>query len=90
MGSQTALPSQSYVWGQLPPRFEKQLVDQKMKIWELIGLFEMYGPLGDNFTGTAEGEELIKQLVGHSVRSLAYELEDWEISNRLGRQVAAA
>jgi hypothetical protein len=87
MGSQMALPTQSYVWGVLPPRFEKQLVDQKMKIWELIGLFEMYGPLGDNFTGKAEGEEMIKELVGHLVRSLAFEMHDLEISNRLGRHV---
>jgi hypothetical protein len=68
MGSQMALPSQSYVWGELPPRFEKQLVDQKIKSWELIGLFEMYGPLGDSFTGKAEGEEMIKELVWHLVR----------------------
>jgi hypothetical protein len=87
MEPQTAFPSQNYVWGELPPRFEKQLVDQKMKIWELSGLFEMYGPLGDDFTGKAEGEELIKELVGHSVRSLALEMEDLEISNKLGRQV---
>jgi hypothetical protein len=87
MGSQTALPTQSYVWVVLLLRFEKQLVDQKMKIWELSGLFEVYGPLGDNFTGKAEGEELIKELVGHSVRSLALEMEDLEISNRRGRQV---
>jgi hypothetical protein len=75
------------MFGVLPPRFEKQLVEQKEKIWELSGLFEMYGPLGDNFTGKAEGEELIKELVGHSVRSLALEMEDLEISNELGRQV---
>ena len=87
MGSQTALPSQSYVWGVLPPRFEAQLRDQKMEIWKLSGFFEMFGPLGDNFTGEAEGEEMIKELVGHLVRSLAFEMEDLQISNKLGRQV---
>jgi len=84
---QTQIPSQSYVWGVLPPRFEAELSAQKMEIWRLSGLFEVFGPLGDNFTGEAEGEEMIKELVGHLVRSLAIEMEDLRISNKLGRQV---
>ena len=74
MRSQPALPSEKYVWGTLAPRFERELMIQTLVIWQLCGLFDVYGPLDENFTGFAEGSELIKQLTGSLLRALALDM----------------
>ncbi len=74
MRSQPALPSEKYVWGTLAPRIEGELKIQTLPIWQLCGVFDMYGPLGENFTGFAEGSELIKELTGILVWALALDL----------------
>jgi len=76
MRSQPALPSEKYVWGTLAPRIEGELKIQTLPIWQLCGVFDMYGPLGENFTGFAEGSELIKELTGILVWALALDLSD--------------
>jgi hypothetical protein len=55
MRSQPALPSEKYLWGTLAPRFEGELKLQTLPIWQLCGVFDVYGPLDENFTGFAEG-----------------------------------
>jgi hypothetical protein len=71
----TILPSQSYIWGVVALRFEQALLAKKLEIWELSGLFTMFGPLGESFTGETEGNENIERLAGHLVRGLAYQLQ---------------
>src|SRR5258708_4678207 len=84
---QTQIPSQSYVWGVLQPRFEAELSAQKMEIWRLSGLLEMLGHLRDNFTGVTVGEDMIREDAGHVLHSWAIEVEYLQFSNNLGMQV---
>ena len=43
-------------------------------ILELIGLFRVFGPPGDGFTGELEGDEIIKELTGQIVVCLCDDL----------------
>jgi hypothetical protein len=88
MQSQTALPSQSYVWGVLAPRFEADLAEQKAKVLRLCGLYDAFGPPGDGFTGEREANETIIQLAGELLRTVGLEMEERiAISRTIGRRV---
>src|SRR5260370_39434305 len=74
MRSHRAVRSEKYVWGPLALRFEGELKIQTLPIWQLCGFFDVYGPLGENFTGFAEGCALIKELTGILLWALALDL----------------
>ena len=80
MRTQAMLPSESYVWLVLAPRVEEKLRLQNRVIWEHIGLFEEYGPLDENFTGLAEGRQLIKELTGLLLWAIVFELSHRQCS----------
>jgi hypothetical protein len=74
MRSRPALPSEKYFWGTLAPRFEGELKLQTLPIWQLCGVFDVYGPLGENFTGFVEGSELMKEFTGILLWALALDM----------------
>ncbi|XIA64084.1 hypothetical protein ACFIOY_34965 [Bradyrhizobium sp. TZ2] len=69
-----AFPSQEFVWTVLAPRIEAYLTEQKLTILELIGLYRLFGPPGEGFTGELEGDETIKELTGQIVVSFCEDL----------------
>ena len=69
-----AFPSQEFVWTVLAPRIEAYLTGRKLTVFELIGLFRLFGPPGDGFTGELEGDEMIKELTGQIVVSFCEDL----------------
>jgi hypothetical protein len=85
---QSELPSQSFIWGVLAPRFESELTLQKSEIWRLSGLLEEYG-------GTADGDRdreleqkaLIAELTGLLVQAVAHEVADQQFGNSSSRRV---
>lgn len=67
-------PSEQFVWTVLMPRIEAYLTQRKLTILELIGLYRMFGPPGEGFTGELEGDETIKELTGQIVVSFCEDL----------------
>jgi hypothetical protein len=65
---QSQVPSQSFVWGVLAPRFQSELTLQKSEIWRLSGLLEEYGGAADNdFYREREQKALIEELTGFPI-----------------------
>ena len=86
MQSKAALPSQAYVWTVVGPRIEEGLSEQKLKILELCGLYNEFGPPGDGFTGDREGDETIIELAGLIVVALCRDMAERIASARAGRK----
>jgi hypothetical protein len=87
MQPQAALPSQSYVWGVLGPRFSAGVKDRASELWRLSGLDEEYGPLGENFTGEREIKELSDEIAGHLLSAIALDTQARQTADRNDRDV---
>jgi hypothetical protein len=71
---QSEVPSQSFVWGVLAPRFQSELTLQKSQIWLLSGLLEEYGGAADDdFYREREQKALIDELTGLLVQAVLQE-----------------
>jgi hypothetical protein len=74
-------PSQEHFWCKVAPQVEKELWDQREKIWQQCGLYILFGPLGEHFTGDTESRESITELTKFVVLAMAYELEAREFAS---------
>lgn len=84
---QSEVPSQSFIWGVLAPRFESELTLQKSEIWRLSGLLEEYGgPADGDFYREREQQALIKELTGLLVQAVAHEAASRQFTNRSSRR----
>src|ERR1700730_2496837 len=83
----STLPSQSYVWGELPDRFMAELKANEAELWEFGGIIKMFGPVGDNYAGASEANLLMEQVVKFLLNGIALDLENRERENRIGRSV---
>jgi hypothetical protein len=81
------LPSQSLVWGVLPRRFESELTVHKLEICRLYGLSEEVGPAGGKVIDEREGREIIDELTGVLLRTVALDAEARQRANSSGRGV---
>ena len=68
--SQSAVLNPNYIWGVLPTRLEIEFDAKLVPLWDLVGLFNEYGPFGKYFTGEDEGEEIKKELIGMLLRAI--------------------
>jgi hypothetical protein len=84
MQPQAALPSQSYVWSVLGPRFSAGLKDRASELWRLSGLDEEYGP---NFTGEREFQEISDEIAGYLLTSIALDTQARQGANSTDRGV---
>jgi hypothetical protein len=87
MQSQATLPSQSDVWGVLPPRFAEALKSKAPDIWRLSGLEDEYGPPGKDFTRERETHEMIDEITAIIMVGIALDMEARQIAGRTGRGV---
>ena len=69
------LPTQERFWTVLAPRIEEGLLSRKEDLWQLAGLYVMFGPRDEHFTGDAEGEQQISELTKFLVLAIAHECE---------------
>src|SRR4051794_38403570 len=69
------MPTQEHFWGKLVPLIDEELWRRREEIWELCGLYVMYGPRDQAFTGDTESEELITELTKFLALAMAYELQ---------------
>jgi hypothetical protein len=83
----STLPSQSFVWGELPDRFMAELKASEAELWEHGGITKMFGPVGDNYAGASEGNLLTEQVLKFLLNGIALDLENRERENRIGRSV---
>src|SRR5882757_3430595 len=86
MQTEAALPSQAYVWTVLMPRLEAGLALQKTKILDLCGLYDVFGPPGDGFTGELEGDQNMIELTGLLVLAFAHHMVGQIARLRVGRE----
>ncbi len=85
---QSEVPSQSFVWGVLAPRFQSELTLQKSQIWLLSGLLEEYGGVADDdFYREREQKALIDELTGLLVQAVAHEAANRQFANSSSRRV---
>ena len=84
---QSEVPSESFIWGVLAPRFESELTLQKSEIWRLVGFLEEYGgpPDGDR-DRELEQKALIAELTGLLVQAVAHEAADQQFVNNSSRR----
>jgi hypothetical protein len=75
MQPQAALPSEGYVWSVLGPRLSAGLKDRAWELWRHSGLDEEYGPLGENFTGERETQEMSDEIAGYLVNAIALDTQ---------------
>jgi hypothetical protein len=80
------LPSQEFVWTVLMRRIEEHFRKQKQTMLQLCGLYDVFGPPGDGFTGEQEGDETIIELTGLISVSFAQDLEERCESARFERK----
>ncbi len=84
---QSEVPSQSFVWGVLAPRFQSELTLQKSEIWRLSGLLEEYGGAADDdFYREREQKALIDELTGLLVQAVIQEATHRLFANNSGRR----
>ena len=85
---QSEVPSQSFVWGVLAPRFQSELTLQKSQIWLLSGLLEEYGGAADDdFYREREQKALIDELTGLLVQAVIHEAASRQFTNNSSRRV---
>jgi hypothetical protein len=87
---QSEIPSQSFIWGVLAPRFQSELALQKSEIWRLSGLLDEYGGAADgDFYREREQNALIEALTGLLVQAVTREAASRQLagdsSRRAGR-----
>jgi hypothetical protein len=84
---QSEVPSQSFIWGVLAPRFQSELTLQKAEIWRLSGFLEEYGgPPDGDFYREREQKALIEELTGLLVQAVAHEAADRQFANSSSRR----
>jgi hypothetical protein len=84
---QSEVPSESFIWGELAPRFESELTLQKSEIWRLSGLLEEYGgPADGDFYREREQQALIEELTGLLVQAVAHEAANRQFTNNSSRR----
>jgi hypothetical protein len=84
---QSEVPSQSFIWGVLAPRFQSELTLQKSEIWRLSGLLEEYGgPAEGDFYREREQKALIEVLTGLLVKTVICEVAERQLANSSGRR----
>ena len=70
------LPSQKHFWSVVVPRIEKDLLSLEEEVRRLIGLYVLFGPRDvENFSGDAEGKQLVAELTRFLILAMAHELE---------------
>ena len=80
------LPSQSFIWGILAPRFQSELTLQKSEIWRLSGFLKEYGgPADGDFYREREQKALIETLTGLLVHAVTRELSNRRLAKGVGR-----
>jgi hypothetical protein len=85
---QSEVPSESFTWGVLAPRFQSELTLQKSQIWLLSGLLEEYGGAADDdFYREREQKALIDQLTGLLVQAVTHEAANRQFANSSSRRV---
>jgi hypothetical protein len=85
---QSEVPSQSFIWGVLAPRFQSDLTLQKHEIWRLSGLLEEYGgPADGDFYREREQKALLDELTGLLVQAVAHEAAERQFANSSSRRV---
>jgi hypothetical protein len=87
MQPQAALHSRNYVWSVLAPRFSAGLKARAWELWRLSGLDEEYGPLGENFTGERETQEMSDEIAGYLVNAMALDTQARQAADRTDRGV---
>jgi hypothetical protein len=84
---QSEVPTQSFVWGMLAPRFQSELTLQKSEIWRLSGLLQEYGGAADDdFYREREQKTLIDELTGLLVQAVIHEAANRQLTNNSGRR----
>ena len=84
---QSAVPSQSFVWGVLADRFQAELTLQKSEIWRLSGLLEEYGGTADgDFYREREQKALLDELTGLLVQAVTREAANRRLTKSSGRR----
>ena len=84
---QSELPSQSFIWGVLAPRFKSELTLQKSEIWRLSGLLEEYGgPADGDRDRELEQKALIEELTGLLVQAVAREAASQQFTDNSSRR----
>jgi hypothetical protein len=84
---QSEVPSQSFVWGVLAPRFQSELTLQRSEIWRRSGLLEEYGgPADGDMYRERELNALIEALCGLLVQGVIREVADRQSANRSSRR----
>jgi len=84
---QSEVPSESFIWGVLAPRFESELILQKSEIWRLSGFLEEYGgPAEGDFYREREQQALIKELTGLLAQAVAHEAANRQFANNSSRR----
>ena len=84
---QSEVPSESFIWGVLAPRFQSELTLQKSEIWRLTGFLEEYGgpPDGDMYR-EREQQSLLEELTGLLVQAVNCELANRQFANNSSRR----
>jgi hypothetical protein len=84
---QSEVPSQSFIWGVLAPRFQSELTLQKSEIWRVSGFLEEYGGTADgDFYREREQQALIEELTGLLVQAVIREVADRQFANSSSRR----
>lgn len=68
-------PSQKQFWAEVVPQIEAAVHEHKEELARLVGIFVLFGPKDKLFTGQAEIEQCIGELVKFLVLAMAYELD---------------
>lgn len=69
------LPGQEPFWTEVVPKIESAVLARKEELAELVGIFREFGPRGPGFTGAAEIEQCMAELVKCLVLGTANELQ---------------
>jgi hypothetical protein len=85
---QSQVPSQSFIWSVLAPRFQAELTLRKSKIWRSSGLLAEYGGWadGDRYR-ECEQKALIEALTGLLVQAVIREVANRQLIKNAGRGV---
>jgi hypothetical protein len=84
---QSEIPSESFIWGVLAPRFQSELTLQKSEIWRLSGLLEEYGGVADDdFYRERERNALIDELTGLLVQAVTHEAASRRFTKNASRR----
>jgi hypothetical protein len=69
------LPSEQYFWTVVAPRVEAALWLVREEIWQRIGLYAMFGPRDEYFTGDSEAKNILSELTRFLLLAMAHELQ---------------